>query len=336
MSLASLEREASTAGGRMAFVEAGAGEPVVLLHGFPLSSHQWRALVPVLAARMRVIAPDLIGFGASSKPSTAPLGAGAQARYVGELLASADVRSAAIVAHGTAAPIAQALALGPLDVRAMVLVDGVAPGEPTPELRELLGRSAGGNTADAGASTVVEAALDRGLRHPERLSAGEVADYLRPVADAGGARALLRAADAIASEFDAGDESLDTLGRLEIPTLLLWGEDDPFVPVAVGERLQEAIPTASLAVLPGCSHFLLDDASDTVVPLVAEWLRARYLRLGHDHAPSGAPLIVSVGRRPPPEAEFLGEDFAGEDDLGDGDQDGDGEGDAEDDDGAEP
>jgi pimeloyl-ACP methyl ester carboxylesterase len=328
MSLASLEREGSTAGGRMAFVEAGAGEVVVLLHGFPLSSHQWRALVPVLAARMRVIAPDLIGFGASSKPSTAPLGAAAQARYVGELLASADVRSAAIVAHGTAGPIAHALALGPLDVRAMVLVDSVAPGAPPPELRGLLGRSVG-DTAGAGASALVEATLDRGLRNPERLSAGEVADYLRPVADAAGARALLRAADAIASEFDAG-ESLERLGRLEVPTLLLWGEDDPFVPVAVGERLQEAIPTASLAVLPGCSHFLLDDASDTVVPLVAEWLRARYLGLGHDHAPSAAPVIVSVGRRPPPEAEFLGEDFADDDDLRDGDED---EEDAEDEDG---
>lgn len=316
MSVASVTRDVETAAGRMAFVEAGAGEPVVLLHGYPLSSHHWRFLVPALATRMRVLAPDLIGFGLSSKPPAAPLGSAAQAGYVGELLESASLRSAAVVASGTGGSIAHALALRGFDVRAMVLLDGVALGEPPLELRELLRRPGPGNGTGA-ARAAVDAALERGTRHPERLSPVDLAAYRDPVADPAGAGALLRAAASIEEERTRDPEALARLARLEIPTLLLWGEDDPFVPVAHGERMQEAIPTASLAVLPGCSHFLLEDADDTVVPLVAEWLRVRYLGLGHAHAPSGGPVAVSIGRRPPLEDEFLGEDFAAEDEPDD-------------------
>ena len=59
----------------------------------------------------------------------------------------------------------------------------------------------------------------------------------------------------------------------------------------------------TLAVLPGCSHFLPDDAADTVVPLVVEWLRGRYLGTPHRHA--DGPVEVFLGRRPPPEAERM-------------------------------
>jgi pimeloyl-ACP methyl ester carboxylesterase len=117
-----------------------------------------------------------------------------------------------------------------------------------------------------------------------------------------------------------GDEATERLGRLEIPSLLLWGEDDPVVPVSDAERLRDAIPTASLAVLPGRGHLLPEEAPETVSTLVSEWLRARYLGLGHAHAPSDAPVFVSVGRRPPVEQEFLGEFAEESDEDEDGDE----------------
>jgi pimeloyl-ACP methyl ester carboxylesterase len=117
-----------------------------------------------------------------------------------------------------------------------------------------------------------------------------------------------------------GDEAAERLGRLEIPSLLLWGEDDPVVPVSDAERLRDAIPTASLAVLPGRGHLLPEEAPETVSSLVSEWLRARYLALGHAHSTSDAPVFVSVGRRPPIEQEFLGEFDEEDGDEEDGDE----------------
>ena len=58
-----------------------------------------------------------------------------------------------------------------------------------------------------------------------------------------------------------------------------------------------------------CSHLLPEEAPGTIGPLLWEWLRARYLKLGHDHSASAGPVVVSLGRRPPIEQEFLEEEF---------------------------
>jgi hypothetical protein len=67
--------------------------------------------------------------------------------------------------------------------------------------------------------------------------------------------------------------------------------------------MAEAIPGATLGVLPGCGHFLPEDASDALVPLVLEYLRGRYLGIVHRHEPG--PVEVFLGRRPPAEAERM-------------------------------
>jgi pimeloyl-ACP methyl ester carboxylesterase len=57
-------------GVRLHCVTAGAGDPVVLLHGWPQTWHEWRHLIPVMASRYTVVAPDLRGFGDSDKPAS--------------------------------------------------------------------------------------------------------------------------------------------------------------------------------------------------------------------------------------------------------------------------
>src|SRR4029077_7071699 len=60
-----------TSGGAIAYHDEGSGPAVVLRHGFPLSSYLWRGLIPALAVRHRVLAPDLIGLGSSANPAGA-------------------------------------------------------------------------------------------------------------------------------------------------------------------------------------------------------------------------------------------------------------------------
>jgi hypothetical protein len=82
-----------------------------------------------------------------------------------------------------------------------------------------------------------------------------------------------------------------------LPTLLLWGEDDPFHPSDVAERLNAAIPSSALGLVPGCGHFLPDEAPETIFPIIAEYLRANYLRIPHGHQPPG-PVLVPLGGVP--------------------------------------
>jgi pimeloyl-ACP methyl ester carboxylesterase len=94
------------------------------------------------------------------------------------------------------------------------------------------------------------------------------------------------------------------LAELEIPAFVLWGEDDAFLPAELAERLGDALPWASVALLPGCGHFLLEDAPETVAPLIVQWLRTQYLRLPQAHAHDEGAVTVELGRRPPEDGRW--------------------------------
>ncbi|HYU56443.1 MAG TPA: alpha/beta fold hydrolase, partial [Actinomycetota bacterium] len=118
-------RTARISSGEMAFLDAGEGPAVVLLHGFPTSSHLWREFLPLLASRFRTIAPDLIGYGASTKAPGTDLSIRAQAGYVRELLAGLGIEGGiAAVGHDIGGGVAQLLAFEGV-AACLVLIDAV-------------------------------------------------------------------------------------------------------------------------------------------------------------------------------------------------------------------
>jgi len=91
----------------------------------------------------------------------------------------------------------------------------------------------------------------------------------------------------------------DELAAMEPPVLILGGEEDPLVPVAAMERLTEAMPSSTLGLLPSCGHELLDEALDTIGPMMLEYLRARYLHAPHGHADTSGVVALQLERRAP-------------------------------------
>jgi pimeloyl-ACP methyl ester carboxylesterase len=290
-------RRARTSGGELAYLEVGEGPPVVLLHGFPQSSFMWRDLAGLLAGRFRVIAPDLVGAGDSDMPAGEPLGIVAQAGYVRELLDYLGVDRFGVVGASHGGGIAQLLALdGRAD--AMVLLNPIIGSYwPSGATRAIQG-SPPDDRVDGVAAALIRTGFDPGMGHRTRLSEQEVAEYVRPYEGAEGGLAFFRFAEALDGAGLSGLE--DRLAALEIPVLILWGEDDPSMPVEAAEQLNEWIPTSTLGILPGCGHFLLEDAIDTIGPMIYEYLRARYLRAPHGHGadPTGA-VMIQLERRPP-------------------------------------
>jgi len=147
---------------------------------------------------------------------------------------------------------------------------------------------------------VVRAAFDaflhRAMAKPERRTDDLRDAYVTPFLGEEGVRAFFRGIDAADGLGLAGRE--DQLATLSCPTLILWGEEDPYLSVEVGERLNDAIPTSSLAVLPGCSYLLPEDAPETIAPLAFDYLRSKYLGRPHSHGEPGA-VPISLERRPP-------------------------------------
>lgn len=285
-------------GGELAFVDAGDREapPIVLLSGGVTSAYVWRHLIPLLSPWMRVIAPDLLGSGDSETSDGADLRLEAHASHIRELLEGLGVERYAVAGHGHGGGIAQLLALGG-DVDALILVDSIAFDTwPAPRMRDLRER-----LDDVDSETVVswlEAALEGGTRQG-RLRKEDVDEYLRPFRGPDGLERFVRVARSFDGEGLIGLES--RLEALEIPALVLWGEQDTFVDVELAERLGDVLPWSSVALFPGCGHFLLEDAPERVGPILFQWLRTKYLKVEHRHEPDAGPIAVTLGRRPPGE-----------------------------------
>jgi 2-hydroxymuconate-semialdehyde hydrolase len=291
-----LERKrARVSGGELAYVDEGDGPVVVLLHGFPTSAHLWRDLVPILAPRSRAIAPDLLGYGYSDKSKDADLHIRAQASYVRELLESLGVDEFAVVGHDIGGGIAQLMAFEG-GVKTLALIDSVSLDSwPIEGVRMI--QEADPDAVDQEFSTeLVRITFDLGMCRRDRLADEDVEEFVRPWRE--DPAALIRAARGIDGVGLEGTE--DRLAALDVRTLVLWGEDDPYQPAEHAERLGELLPGATVATLPGCSHFVTEDAPEVALPLVADYLRIHFLGGHHAHA---GPTMVDLGvsfERPDP------------------------------------
>jgi pimeloyl-ACP methyl ester carboxylesterase len=292
------KRRVRVSGGEFAVVDEGDPEapPVVLLAGGMTSSYAWRRLIPMLSPFMRVIAPDLLGSGDSEAADGADLRLPSHAHHVRELLRALGVDRYALVGHGHGGGVAQLIALdGSVD--ALVLIDAIAfDAWPAPRMRALRTRLDELRAEDV--ETWLREMLDAGTRRAT-LTTADVQEYVRPFAGPGGLERFRR----VAASFDG--EGLTELeprfAGLEIPVFILWGEVDTFVMPENAERLADVLPWSSVALLPGCGHFLLEDAADTIAPLIFKWLQRQYMKVEHRHEPDAGPVVVTLGRRPPGE-----------------------------------
>jgi len=247
-----------TSAGAMAVSDRGTGPAVVLLHGIPGAAVGWEAVADGLVARgCRVLAPDLLGFGASDRPVEASsLWLEAQAVALREVLAARGVDQAIVVGHDYGVPIAVTLAAESAgSVTGLVLAAGnVFTDTPIPlPLRAL-------TLPVAGAAVARVALSGPALRMMLRVGMGRPRADLDPAALVGD-RAQQHASRTIFStalrELPRRYARVEaSLPQLDVPTRVLWGDRDPFFPVAEGHRVAAAIPGARLEILADAGHFL--------------------------------------------------------------------------------
>jgi 2-hydroxymuconate-semialdehyde hydrolase len=290
----------AASGGDISYVELGEGPPALLIHGFPTSSYLWRREIPLLASRMRVIAPDLLGYGYSDKPADRDLSITAQAGYIRELLDQLDVDRPAVIGHDIGGGVAQLLAL---DGRAaaLVVLDSICFDVWPIEGVKMIQQASPAQETKEFVESLVRLTFDLGLAKQE-LDEPSLEAYVEPWRQ--DPSAFFRAARGI-DGHGLSDRETDLSG-LDLPAFVIWGEDDPFLPAELAERLGEAIPMSMTALLPGCSHFVNEDAWATVDQLIHEFLRLRYLGESHGHQAEGP---VPIYLRPPTPQEIEAADL---------------------------
>lgn len=259
-----LDDTVQTSAGAVAAGRVGSGPPLVLAHGWPWSSFSWHRIVPDLAARFSVYWYDMPGYGHSGKNAGQRTSLDVQGQIFTEMLTHWRIERPMVVAHDMGgATTLRAHLLHGCDFDRYVLMNVVAMRPWGSEFFDHVGRH-----------------VDAFLGLPPHIHRAVVEAYIKGAIasdiDAADFEMLVEpwlseeGRDSFYRQFAQADERLTAevepmFGDVRCPVRIIWGEDDPWIPVERGRALSALMPQALFETLPGIGHLPQLEAPDLVL-----------------------------------------------------------------------
>ncbi len=277
MSPATLERTRLELGGtKTRLVQSGppeASEAVVFVHGNPGSADDWEALVVAAGdADLRAVAFDLPDFGETPAPAGFEHTAPGYAAFLAEVMEVLGIDRVHLVLHDFGGPIGLIwAAMHPDALASVTLIDpGILPGYMWHRLARFWRRPVLGEIIQA---TATRGAFRRLLnRNEPRGLPRPFVEAMYDHYDRRTRRAVLKLYRATDDPGAGGAEFAALIAPRDIPALVIWGEDDAYLPAAYAASQREAFPSAEVHVLPDSGHWPYADAPQTVERLLVEFL----------------------------------------------------------------
>jgi pimeloyl-ACP methyl ester carboxylesterase len=265
-------------GERIAYLDEGSGEAIVLLHGLAGSSDTWRSLIGPLSRKYRVVAPDLLGHGNSTKPRT-DYSLGALSVLIRDVLDELGITRATFVGHSLGGGIAmQFVYQHPDYVQRLVLINSGGLG---PDVGMLLRLA-----SLPGAELVLPVIAAKRLLAPgERVwslmrKAGiesprgeEMWRHYRSLSDGPTRQAFLRTVRGVIDHRGQAVSALNRLNtRMDFPVMAIWGDRDAMIPVAHAYAAQQVRPDVRVEVLTDVGHFPHAERPAEVAELIDDFI----------------------------------------------------------------
>ena len=251
-----------TVQGQKVYVEtAGSGEAVVLIHGFGGSTYSWKETMPTLAEHYRVVALDLFGFGFTERPQRLQrYSREGQTELILGVMDKLGIDRAHLVGHSYGGGLVTALALRhPERVHSLVLVDSTNPNyararrKNFAEIQPLTWAFVRGLALR---QDTVRKALERAWYDDSKITDELVDAYLRRLGVEGAARAYR----GLTVPFNALDENEALyFYDLQVPVLVVWGEQDELIKVEEGRVAADEIDRARFVSLDDCGHSPMEE-----------------------------------------------------------------------------
>jgi pimeloyl-ACP methyl ester carboxylesterase len=266
---------------------AGEGPAILLIHGIAGSSGAWREVMPALAERYTVIAPDLLGHGQSAKP-IGDYSLGAYANVLRDLLGVVGMPKATVVGQSFGGGVAMQFCYqNPELCERLALVDSGGLGREVSWLLRFMTLPGSEYLMPIIFPPFVRARGDelsrllysRGIRMPR---IGEMWRSYASLTDGANRQSFIRT---IRSVIDPGGQTVSAMDRVyltqQVPTLIVWGEQDAIIPVSHAHDAHAAMPNSRLQIIAGAGHFphveapgeflhALRDFMETTVPATLE------------------------------------------------------------------
>ena len=268
-------------GVRLHYVDEGSGEPVVMLHGNPTWGYLYRKFIPPLSQTHRCVVPDHMGFGKSDKPLDKPY---TLARHIENFTALAlhlDLRDVTLVMQDWGGPIGLGFAVEHSErIKRLVILNTwafrIPAGTALAPLLELFRQPQVGEGMVQGLNLFVEGFLPAGIYHQERL-AEIMPAYRAPFPDWNSRIGTLK----FPRDIPVGDDHpstptmghiQDNLGKLNVPTIIIWGMKDLAIPPPLIGAWLGVYPHAEAHQIDTASHFLQEDEPEEIVRLIQDFL----------------------------------------------------------------
>jgi pimeloyl-ACP methyl ester carboxylesterase len=263
-------KDATVFGYKLHYLEAGRGQPVILLHGSGGEGARWMPTIRGLAGNFRVIALDQVGFGQSDKPPTI-YHTGVFAGFLAQFMKEIGVPKATIIGQSMGAGVTLYMAVHhPEMVERIVLVDGGgyrAPGDPAPAPPNWHNRQ----IANAGTLEESREYMEK-LFYDHSLVTDELVEHnlrLRLVSG------FTSESMATASERGLGGVTEAEVRAIKAPTLLIWGMNDPLSSVANAEKLNGAIKNSRKVLFDKAGHYPFLEHVERFNQVVLEFLKTQ-------------------------------------------------------------
>lgn len=262
---------------RLAYRESGAGEPVLLIHGFGANAYTWRRIVPELARTHRVITIDLKGFGHSDKPLDRKYSVLDQAALVAVFIEQQGLRDVTVVGHSLGGGVALVLALDSDSakrgrIKRLALMNSIAYAQKIPIAFSLLRAPVIGPVSNylIPKSLQARTALRIAYHDDAKIDEKDVAEYAAPLHEKGSQHAMIHSARQIMPE------NIDALSArypsIDIPALVLWCDRDKVVRPHVGWRLHQDLPRSTFRLIHDCGHIPQEERPEETAAILKEFI----------------------------------------------------------------
>jgi pimeloyl-ACP methyl ester carboxylesterase len=266
-----LDETWKTSAGAVAAGRLGDGPALVLAHGWPWSSFSWHRIIPQLAERYLVHWYDMPGYGRSDKAPDQRTSLDVQGKVFAEMLAQWGLERPVVVAHdmGGAATLRAHLLHG-CDFDRYLLMNVVAMRPWGSAFFDHVGRHV---DAFLGLPppihrAVVEAYIKGAIVND--IGSGDLGKLVEPWLSEAGRASFYRQFAQADEKYTAEVEPL--FGAIRCPVRIIWGEDDPWIPLARGKALHALVPQAAFETLPGIGHLPQLEAPDHVLERLTAFL----------------------------------------------------------------